>query len=149
MTLNNHDEFKINILPKKVECPICFEDINESEYSIMDCCNQSIHNECLESWSLFKKNNKCVLCRGKNKVLNLYPLNNNIDIIEREYNSDVELDNENLINQELLRETRNNRRIRLFVYQTNCRIFLNILCLLFLFILIILILSKNSNIKHI
>ena len=148
MTLNNDKassdiiEHKIDILETNnlLECPICFETITQENYIIMDCCLQKIHYKCLYDWALFKKNNLCILCRGKNNIINQLHINNQ----ERNYDSDSESDSNDSMQQNLLNETRNNRRANIIVYRNNFHNCLHMFCLLILFIIIIIIISKNN-----
>ena len=52
-----------------IECPICFESIDDSNLVVMNCCKQKIHSSCLNQWVLFKKDNRCILCRGNNNII--------------------------------------------------------------------------------
>ena len=146
MTLNNDKtstdiEHKIDILETNnlLECPICFETMTQDNYIIMDCCKQKIHYKCLYDWALFKKNNLCILCRGKNNIINQLHINN----LERNYDSDSGSSSDSM-QQNLLNETRNNRRARIIVYRNNFHYCLHMFCLLILFIIIVIIISKNN-----
>ena len=146
MTLNNDKtstniEHKIDILETNnlLECPICFETMTQDNYIIMDCCKQKIHYKCLYDWALFKKNNLCILCRGKNNIINQLHINN----LERNYDSDSGSSSDSM-QQNLLNETRNHRRARIIVYRNNFHYCLHMFCLLILFIIIVIIISKNN-----
>tara|TARA_Y100000591_G_C21851812_1_gene712201 strand:- start:2796 stop:3206 length:411 start_codon:yes stop_codon:yes gene_type:complete len=44
------------------ECPICYEEMDESNSIITDC-NHKYHKDCLQTWA--KDHNSCPICRKK------------------------------------------------------------------------------------
>ena len=39
-----------------MECSICYEDINNIDYIILECCNNKVHIVCLQKWLEFNFN---------------------------------------------------------------------------------------------
>jgi hypothetical protein len=56
-----------------MECVICLEDISCNDYCKFNCCNNSVHNNCLKSWvdkSIKNKNvANCFICSQKNSAI--------------------------------------------------------------------------------
>tara|TARA_Y100000389_G_C17445922_1_gene511594 strand:- start:1882 stop:2331 length:450 start_codon:yes stop_codon:yes gene_type:complete len=67
-----------------MECLICFCDVSNNDYLLMDCCNKIIHIECIKTWINTNKNtnkeiDKCIFCKQQNDIINnlLHQENNN------------------------------------------------------------------------
>ena len=52
----------------KIECPICFENIEDNDgILIMECCYNKIHLRCLVNWYTNNPNNLvCIMCNQNN-----------------------------------------------------------------------------------
>lgn len=77
------------IFLKEDVCPVCFEQLNNTDVIKCSNCNNYVHTECLESW-LLKNNSSCILCREniKNDILHTKNLKYNCDcgsIIDSSY----------------------------------------------------------------
>jgi hypothetical protein len=94
-----------------MECVICLEDISCNDYCKFNCCNNSVHNNCLKSWvdKSIKNTNvaKCFICNQKNNAieniirLNSYNANVNAnEIVNNNNNNYIIIDiSANNINQ--------------------------------------------------
>ena len=57
------------------ECCICFNDIDTDALFDLECCNNAVHQECINSWlkssidNRFTDYNKCILCKRYNKSI--------------------------------------------------------------------------------
>ena len=64
------------------ECPICFENLNENNIIILDCCNKTSHISCVVNWYKNNPHNKtCFICNRENTFRNnlfISDVNNNI-----------------------------------------------------------------------
>ena len=76
-----------------MECIICFDSINTNinNYIKLECCNQIVHDKCLETWILTNLNkitdiSSCFYCKQKN---------DNIDYIIEIINYSNELESNN------------------------------------------------------
>jgi hypothetical protein len=67
--------FVLNTASIKDECPICYEQINDSENSICHECKKPMHLSCIESWFNTNEMRTCPHCRSNWKF--------EIDIIEK------------------------------------------------------------------
>jgi hypothetical protein len=76
-------------------CCICFEDlyVRKLNSTVLDCCNQCIHTDCLITWFIFKGKVTCPFCRNKSRcitvndiIIHLNKIKNNF----REYPTDGE-----------------------------------------------------------
>ena len=47
------------------ECPICFEDLKNSEYVILASCLHKYHKSCLDEWFKRVNNKLCPECQTK------------------------------------------------------------------------------------
>ena len=56
-----------------MECVICLEDISCNAYSKFNCCNNSVHNHCLNEWVVKNIDNKnvakCFICSQTNNAI--------------------------------------------------------------------------------
>jgi hypothetical protein len=67
-----------------MECVICLDDISCNDYCKFNCCNNSAHIVCLNSWIVQNINNKnvhkCFICNQDNNalknIISLYTFNN-------------------------------------------------------------------------
>tara|TARA_B110000285_G_C15113201_1_gene612412 strand:- start:1114 stop:1593 length:480 start_codon:yes stop_codon:yes gene_type:complete len=55
-------EQAIDVFFSKNTCCVCLEPLQDTESTIMKCCNQLIHDHCLRQ--CLEKNQNCPLCRG-------------------------------------------------------------------------------------
>ena len=68
----------INIIVD-LECPICFEILNDNNIIILDCCNKTCHINCLITWYKNNIHNKtCFICNRENTFRNNLFSSNNI-----------------------------------------------------------------------
>lgn len=76
--LNTINETEIPV--DKLECPICFEIIEDNDgILIMECCNKKIHLKCLINWYTNHSNNLiCIMCNQNNSFCNNLINNKNI-----------------------------------------------------------------------
>jgi hypothetical protein len=57
------------------ECCICFNDIDNEDIFDLECCNNAVHQDCINSWlkssidNRFTDYNKCILCKRYNKSI--------------------------------------------------------------------------------
>lgn len=57
------------------ECCICFDDIDTECIFDLECCNNAVHQDCINSWlkssidNRFTDYNKCILCKRYNKTI--------------------------------------------------------------------------------
>lgn len=56
-----------------MECVICLDDISCNAYSKFNCCNNSVHNHCLNEWVVKNIDNKnvekCFICSQTNNAI--------------------------------------------------------------------------------
>lgn len=57
------------------ECIICLTDTSANDYLELDCCKQTVHIECLNTWIKTNLKNteevrKCFHCKGNNDYIN-------------------------------------------------------------------------------
>jgi hypothetical protein len=69
-------------------CCICFEElkIKEGCSTVVDCCNQRIHTDCLISWFIFKGKVSCPLCRDKCKCITVNDIIMHLNKIKKNSN---------------------------------------------------------------
>lgn len=69
-------------------CCICFEElkIKEQNSTVVDCCNQCIHTDCLISWFIFKGKVSCPLCRDKCKCITVNDIIMHLNEIKKSTN---------------------------------------------------------------
>lgn len=62
-----------------IECPICFNEINNEDGIIIpECCNNAVHLKCILNWySTNNKNNICFICQQENQFVKNIHSNNN------------------------------------------------------------------------
>ena len=91
--LNTINETEIPV--DKLECPICFEIIEDNDgILIMECCNKKIHLKCLVNWYSNHPNNLvCIMCNQNNIFCNNLMYNETIIQISESNNSPVRLNN--------------------------------------------------------
>ena len=80
-----------------MECIICFENIDNTNYKKFECCQQIVHISCLEKWittniNIIKDISYCFYCKQKNDnidyIINIINNpNNNNNNNNNEYNN--------------------------------------------------------------
>ena len=78
-----------------MECLICFCDVSNNDYLLLDCCDKIVHINCFKTWINKNKNthgeiNKCIFCKQENDIIN--------NLLYNQYNNNSSVNN----NQELL-----------------------------------------------
>ena len=112
------------------ECPICYEEMDESN-SIITNCNHKYHKNCLHTWA--NKHNSCPICRKKlvasyiiddeTFLQQLEDTENNLRELQDNYNLLRQFINEYIENQRRKEYVRKQRRLRIRKYiRTNTRI---------------------------
>ena len=82
-----------------MECVICLEDISCNAYSKFNCCNNSVHNHCLNEWVVKNIDNKnvakCFICSQTNNAIK------NILVLYCVDETNISLSNNSLSNNSL------------------------------------------------
>ena len=77
---------------EKIECPICFENIEDIEgILIMDCCKKIIHLTCLVHWyTACPRNLVCIMCNQNNIFCDNLVYNESVTQISESDNSSTQ-----------------------------------------------------------
>ena len=59
----------------EIECLICYNEITNNDFVILECCNNYTHLSCLNNWISFNINNitdisSCFYCKQPNIIIN-------------------------------------------------------------------------------
>ena len=102
-----------------MECVICLDDISCNAYSKFNCCNNSVHNHCLNEWVVKNIDNKnvakCFICSQTNNaiisVLVLYCVDETINSISNNSLSNNSLSTNSLSNNSLSNNSLSNNSL--------------------------------------
>ena len=92
-----------------MECVICLEDISCNAYSKFNCCNNSVHNHCLNEWVVKNIDNKnvakCFICSQTNNAIK------NILVLYCVDETNISLSNNSVSNNSLSNNSLNNNSL--------------------------------------
>lgn len=88
-----------------MECIICFNDLNDDNFFILECCNQPIHIQCLKDWININYNKNsdislCIYCKQQNDIINdlIQNVKNDNILIVNDIENQLNNNNNNIIN---------------------------------------------------
>ena len=92
-----------------MECVICLEDISCNAYSKFNCCNNSVHNHCLNEWVVKNIDNKnvakCFICSQTNNAIK------NILVLYCVDETNISLSNNSVSNNSVSNNSLNNNSL--------------------------------------
>ena len=92
-----------------MECVICLDDISCNAYSKFNCCNNSVHNHCLNEWVVKNIDNKnvakCFICSQTNNAIK------NILMLYCVDETNISLSNNSVSNNSLSNNSLNNNSL--------------------------------------
>ena len=128
------------------ECIICLMDTSANDYLELDCCKQTVHIECLNTWIKTNMKNteevkKCFHCKGNNDYINTIIYYTRL---EEGNNTNYDSDSNSLIEVQVDNRRIDNKMSRF------CILLLNLLCFVAIatICLSMLILDYNENNGH-